>query len=466
MGDKEEKPSLLSRILTRSKTKPGQLENQDILTEDESFRNDTLQNNTLLESTPKPKKSKKSKNEKKREKERKTLESQQVQGIEIADVGHLETFVGAFFDKMGNDNGDEKELTTGQVNNYILRAGDITKNINDFDGDKEKYKLFISECERAIQRCGDNAILKQNVLDNIISRLSKIGCKFTYTIKLTSWKEVKEICDHQFYVEKTEGDLFHDITSLKQNDLRVFDYYGKFADMIKEYGDIVAKEYTANDPLIKFSMDKINQLATIAFEKGLKAKIREGLANQKFTKLKDIYEKAKKYETMLDEIEAREKSSLSDELKELLKLAKVSEPNNRFRNPQVNRSEVLECQLCRSNHTAKECHLNPINVVCQLCDRTGHTATNCRPADNYRGYQQHNRGYNNQGARFNSGFFNGGYNSRVGNSGQGGYNRLGFNNNAPRYSNQGGFNRQGNINQQGYGHQQNSNNNNNYNNRK
>lgn len=69
-----------------------------------------------------------------------------------------------------------------------------------------------------------------------------------------------------------EGDILHKMTELKQGSKNVFDYYGEFADLIREYG-VLSKEMESSNPLYALSLDKINKLAAKAFEKGLTSEI-------------------------------------------------------------------------------------------------------------------------------------------------------------------------------------------------
>lgn len=83
---------------------------------------------------------------------------------------------------------------------------------------------------------------------------------------------------------------------LKQGSKNVFDYYGEFADLIREYGEVLAKEMESSNPLYALSLDKINKLAAKAFEKGLTDDIRKSLIFQTTNSLKEVYELAKKFE--------------------------------------------------------------------------------------------------------------------------------------------------------------------------
>lgn len=366
-------------------------------------------------------------------------------------LGNIEQIVGEFFSNMGNEDKEIKPVKSAAS----IKAGDLTKNINDFNGTQEKYDLFVSECERAIERCYGDKAIEQYVVDNIVSRLNRVSIEFSKYMKVDTWKQVKEICDHLFKDDKPEGQIIKEIVSLEQGNKSVFNYYGEFARLIKEYADIVCEKYDADDPLLKFSMDKTNEFAVVAFEAGLNSKIREALAHKESKTMKDIYERARKHEALLKDIKKREGAGLAAEMKELIKLAKVSE--NRFQNPQVNRTEELvECQLCKGGHSAKQCPLNQNNVICQLCDGSGHTAADCRSAGNFKSNNGQRQGatpkYSNQGGNFNRGNFNGnnynqGNNFNRGNNfnqgNQGNFNNQRFNG-PPQYNNNQGYYQQGN----------------------
>lgn len=111
--------------------------------------------------------------------------------------------------------------------------------------------------------------------------------------------------------------------------------------------------------------------ATKSFRKGLKDEIRRAIVFQTANTLKEAYDLARKFEND-ERSRAVEDDNIVETIKDLLKVKDSS-----FSNPRVRVADTVICQLCSENHSAKDCWKNPGNVVCQLCERRGHTAVNC-----------------------------------------------------------------------------------------
>lgn len=283
------------------------------------------------------------------------------------------------------------------------RFSDLKCFINPFDGSPGKYKTFIAECERALARAKGYKDVEDLLLDYIMTQVSALGCKFVNSHELTSWSKVKEICDSKFSVKLTEGKILHKMTDIKQGKLNVFDYYGEFAELIKDYAKVLADEMDIKDPLYILSMDRINKVAAQAFESGLREDIRKSLIFQEHNSLKEVYDLAKKFEDK--EINRpKSESNIVDQLKDILKVADEA-GTSKFKNPQVNHMQRFNCQICDGNHTAIDCPRNIQNIVCQLCGTKGHSAPSCRRGGNVmRGGYNGNRGRSNNNSR--GGYFN------------------------------------------------------------
>lgn len=338
------------------------------------------------------------------------------------------------------------------------RFADLKSFINSFDGSPKRYPFFVAECERALSHAANHPEIQLLLIDYIKTQVSSLGCNFVNTHQLTNWKDIKVICDQKFTEKLSQSDILVKLTELKQDSLKVFDYYGLFADLIQKYQEILALEIPVSDPRYALAIEHINNIAMKAFEKGLNDHIRRSLVFQTPASLKEIYNLAQKFEEKEKGVVKNDENLITQKLMTLLKIAEDSANNSGFKNPQINYTTQVKCQICDDinhsaidcprnvqvnhtvgnncqicgnfNHTARDCPKNPQNVVCQLCNYQGHTALQCRSAG---GQQQ--RGMNNNRPRFSNG--QGGYFGRQGNNGN--FNRNGFNQQNSNRNGRGGF---------------------------
>lgn len=317
------------------------------------------------------------------------------------------------------DSATESKLT--------MQYRDIVALINPYNGSRENYQAFIYDCERALEEAGNDIILYRRILKYIISKVSALGCSFINTHSLSDWEEIKEICDHKFSEEKTEADVLHRITSFRQGNLNVFDFYSKFSEFIMDYSVVIQKEHHKESDSYRLSMERINQISMKSFMNGLNDDIRKSILYQNPENLREAYKLARKYEDN-ERNRPNSDTQLAKTLKDLLKLAEDPGNSQSFTNPQVKRTEGVECQLCGGGHTAKQCNNNPNNIVCQLCNQNGHSATNCQKginggfSNNRRGgnFSNYNRQLNNNNGYQQNRPHNNNYNSNY--RGRGGYN--------------------------------------------
>lgn len=275
----------------------------------------------------------------------------------------------------------------GQVKDLQYR--DLLTYINPFDGSKKKYKYFVAECERALKRAGNNSQLKEYLLDVIVTRVSGLGCSFANTHSLNSWQQIKDILDSKFGDNLSEADILHKLTSVKQGNRSVFDFYEEVTDLIAEYEDVISRDNKPDDVNYKSAMSRVKLIAMKSFQNGLNPEINRALLYQDPQSLKEVYELARKFETNEKLKVDNDDAKLARTLKDLLKLA--DNPSN-FNSPKIKKTNVIQCQLCGKNHSAVDCYRNKSNVVCQLCNRKGHTAIECRSSGN-RNYSG-NRNFN------------------------------------------------------------------------
>lgn len=331
------------------------------------------------------------------------------------------------------------------------RFSDLKSFINTFDGTPSRYPFFVAECERALSHAKNFPAIQLLLIDYIITQVSSLGCNFVNTHQITTWNDIKYICDQKFTEKLTQGDILVKITELKQGSLNVFDYYGKFAELIKKYQEILATEMEVADPKYALAIDHVNKIAVKAFEKGLNDHIRRSLVFQNPSTLKEIYDLAQKFEDKEKCVSNNDDKLITQKLMSLLKVAEESGVNPGFKNPQINHTIRVQCQICgnsnhtamdcsrnmqvnhivsncqicgNANHSARDCPRNPQNVVCQLCNYQGHTAIQCRSSG---GQQQRGFNYN----RNRSSNWQGGYFGRQGNNN--------FNRNQQNRNARGGF---------------------------
>lgn len=217
-----------------------------------------------------------------------------------------------------------------------MQYRDIITLINPFDGEKKNYKGFIADCEVAIARAGRDPKLVGCVLDYIISRCSRVGCTFARNFKYHSWDDVKALLEAHYSKKLTEADVVLSITSLKQESKTVFNYYGEFAELLKDYNKVLAADPDNDDLKCDLKIESLNKVALQAFEKGLRPDIRRSLVFQKPRSLKEAYELARTYE------DKNEGGDAEDDLLSKLKGLILDKSEDKdFRKPTIKRMEAV-----------------------------------------------------------------------------------------------------------------------------
>lgn len=291
--------------------------------------------------------------------------------------------------------------TTSRMTNHgssRLKLSNLMQMIHPLKPKRMGYELFSENCERVLALADANGVNKDALISQIINYISESGCDFTVNHTLTTWQEIKKICDENFLKRKSEPQILLKMTSLKQGKLNVFKYYNEFARLLKQYGDLKVIEYSSpeEEEHLEMAMAQINKIAMGAFINGLEPDIKKSLVHAEPKSLKEAYDLAKKYEDKMIDDDDDDEDDVQKTLQKILKL--VDEP--KFHKPQINMTEVVVCQLCAGNHSAKSCPTDSMkpSVVCQICNKTNHSAQNCFQ----RGQNNVNRSFRGNGNRFNN----------------------------------------------------------------
>lgn len=148
--------------------------------------------------------------------------------------------------------------TTSKMPNLQFR--DLITMIKPYDGSRENYKFFVSDCERVFGLATENNIDHKLVLNYIVSIVGSLGCDFVVCHSLATWEELKKICDQQFKSKMDEATILYKMTTLTQGTLSVFPFYSKFASLIHEYDALMKIEYAGNPSMHKLAMERANQI--------------------------------------------------------------------------------------------------------------------------------------------------------------------------------------------------------------
>lgn len=312
----------------------------------------------------------------------------------------------------------EKETETPDIkmaqDHDRLNLRDLMMMIKPFDGTRKGYQEFVINCEHVLELAEKYSVDPSSLIKQIIQIVSKCGCEFARAHSLTTWKDVKKICDDNFLKRVDESQILYRLTNIKQKSDNVFKYYTQFANLIKEYSDLMFEKY--RDPKemerLDFSINQINKIATSSFINGLDMEIKRAIVLVEPTSLKEAYELARRYEDrMMNRYEDDGDTSVHKTLEKILKI--VDDPNPHFAKPRVNRTEVFVCQICSGQHSAKDCRQRNSRprVICQICNKSSHSARECYSLPQNNGNFNHqrqqfngpaqNQNYNN-GNRFNS----------------------------------------------------------------
>lgn len=320
-----------------------------------------------------------------------------------------------FFTENENENSitmaEEQSSSTQSGTNYRLSLRDVTSLIGPFDGSKEKYRMFAHSCENAIKFAEKNRIPVENILIHILNVLGQLGCEFVVSHSFANWAELKKICDQHFDSDLDKSVILGKLYSVRQDNLSVFAYYSKIATILNEYNLMLREEYILDDNKYRIAVKNGEDMALQAFEKGLRSDIRKSLVFQKPKNLLEIYELARTFEKKETQTRAIDENDITQKFaKFLLQQKDEVAPSPSFDSPQIRQVTPVVCQYCnRNGHTASNCYqLNNNNNnnnynnnrTCQICHRRGHTADICysrnNNANNNRSFpRRNNNGYNN-----------------------------------------------------------------------
>lgn len=293
--------------------------------------------------------------------------------------------------------------------------------IDSYDGSRDQYLSFSSDCDRCFA-----AIDPREACDliNFVLKFFDVR-KFPLVRGTTyrSWAELKKALDEHFRIRRSESQLFREMLDLKKAPgEESYGFYNKLLAKCSEYKNFISTSLT-DDVKITFKIQQAEELILESFLRSIPTNLRIPINQLKPKNIQEAYRLLREMEIETGCRASDNDNTKLDEVLELLKSTKIKdEPKNHFSDPKV----------CSNDMQNRK--------VCQLCNKPGHLAPDCRLLSRQeQGHRNsNNSGNNNDNSnRFNRNFDK---NRSKRNFNSHNKNNSNWNNGPPQQSRQGKYN--------------------------
>lgn len=287
---------------------------------------------------------------------------------------------------MGKDNKDMTAAGSSSATGFIPNSvsyRDTISCIRPFDGTRAGYSSFVHECERAFIAIEPKSY--NTLLNYVLSRLDVEKFPMVLGSNYTTWTSIKKALDEHFGIRLTEKQLYKDVVELKRDvgeDL--FTFYNRLVFHSSEYDKFIWS--TLEDPhLANFKINTVQEHILDKFILEVGMNLRPTLKSFKPKDIREAYQQLRELEMDLGCKSADNMEVQLAEVLHLLKETKVSiesDSSKRFVDPKISRNDFTHA------------------IMCQLCDREGHTAKKCKKETDESDNSNNNSNNRNNNSRY------------------------------------------------------------------
>lgn len=256
--------------------------------------------------------------------------------------------------------------------------------IDSYDGSRDQYLSFSSDCDRCFAAIDPK---EASDLINFVLKFFDVR-KFPLVRGTTyrSWAELKKALDEHFRIRRSESQLFREMLDLKKAPgEESYGFYNKLLAKCSEYKTFISINIVDADK-VKFKIQQAEELILEFFIQSIPTNLRLSIIQQKPKTIQEAYKMLREIEMETGCRASDNDNSKLDEVLQLLKNTQIKEETH-FSDPKV----------CSNNMQSRK--------VCQLCNKPGHLAPDCRLlSDQGQGHRNSNNSGNNNNSNNNNRF--------------------------------------------------------------